>query len=120
MLYTVLAAMAPRKPENWGVQLKPVKECPWIISRQVMLALIQLERAYPGAGQAMRDGFFPGTMSPDEKAFWDKAETYLEGMNRNKGGHAVNNEAAAARRILEGKFGADVMIMVINSSADWE
>lgn len=101
MLYTILAAVAPRKPENWGIKLESVVERPCITSHKVMLALIELEMAYPGVGLAALDTFFPGAMSQDEQAFWDKARTYFERKNPNKGAHSVNSKAASCMQMLD-------------------
>ena len=100
MLYTIFVALAPRKPESWGITLDPVIERPCIISHKVMLALIELEKAYPGVGLATLGTFFPGSMSPDEEAFWNKARIYLKIKYPNEGSQSVNTEAKSSIRIL--------------------
>ena len=100
MLYTTFVALAPRKPESWGIKLDPVEERPCIISHKVMLALIELEKAYPGVGLATLGTFFPGSMSQDEEAFWNKARIYFKLRYPNEGSQSVNREASSSIKIL--------------------
>lgn len=69
-----------------------------------MVALIRLEIAYGGVGLALRSEHFSGTMSPKEKAFWDKATAYFEAKNQNEGSPAVNTEVSASMRSIEEKM----------------
>ena len=69
ILYTIIAAVAPRTPENWRSQLELVRNHTCIVSSKVTVALIWLEIAYGGVGLALRSEHFSGTMSPKEKAF---------------------------------------------------
>ena len=70
MLYTVVVAGAPRKPEAFGIPLKYVNV---YVRSKTMEALIAAERDYPGVGQSMLSTFFPGGSKEASISLWEKA-----------------------------------------------
>lgn len=78
MLYTVIVAGSARRPENFGIKLTPLEDCPVIFEHKVMLTLFAVEKAYPGVGHSMLSQFFTGNLSPTEAAFWKKAKEFVE------------------------------------------
>lgn len=74
MLYTVIVAGSARRPENFGINLTLLEDCPVIFENKVMLTLFAVEKAFPGVGHSMLSQFFTGDLSPAEAAFWNKAK----------------------------------------------
>lgn len=99
MLYTAIVAGSARRPENFGINLTPLGNCPVIFENKVMLTLFAVEKAYPGVGQSMLSQFFTGDLSPTEAAFWRKAKELVD-MKYPPGVSSVV-EAAAQRLTQE-------------------
>ena len=71
MVYTVVVAGAPRKPEAFGIPLKYVG----VYARvKTMAALKAVESDHPGVGQSMLSTFFPGGVIEADKPYWEKAK----------------------------------------------
>lgn len=101
MLYAIFVTAVPRKPASWGIQLEAIKTKPCIASHKVMLALLELEKDYPGTGLAILPVYFPGSISKDEKAYWAKAREYLDFKHPNTGSSSVNKQALSNIQFLE-------------------
>lgn len=71
MLYTVVVAGAPRKPEAFGIPLKYVGV---YVRNRTMEALKAAEEDHPGVGQSMLSTFFPGSIEEADVPFWEKAK----------------------------------------------
>ncbi|MCJ1233300.1 hypothetical protein MMC14_001255 [Varicellaria rhodocarpa] len=67
MIYTILVAGAPRRPEAFGVFLK-FKAV--YVELRAMEALKAVENVYPGVGRSMLPTFFPGELDKEEVAYW--------------------------------------------------
>ncbi|MCJ1243059.1 hypothetical protein MMC30_000255 [Trapelia coarctata] len=80
MLYTAIVAGSARRPENFGINLTPLEDCPVIFENKVMLTLFAVEKAFPGVGHSMLSQFFTGDPSPTEAAFWKKAKELVDMM----------------------------------------
>ena len=70
MLYTVVVAGAPRRPEAFGIPLKYVGV---YVRDKAMEALKAAEADYPGVGQSMLGTFFPGGAREKDVTFWEEA-----------------------------------------------
>ena len=81
MLYTVVVAGAPRRPEAFGIPLRYVDV---YVRDKAMEALKAVESDYPGVGQSMLSTFFPGKLKEQEKAFWEEARAKLRAQNATK------------------------------------
>lgn len=71
MLYTIVVAGAPRKPEAFGIPLKYVGV---YVRNRTMEALKAAEEDHPGVGQSMLSTFFPGSIEEADVPFWEKAK----------------------------------------------
>lgn len=71
MLYTVVVAGAPRKPEAFGIPLKYVGV---YAKNKTMEALKAAEMDYPGVGRSMLSTFFPGGVKEKDVLFWEQAK----------------------------------------------
>lgn len=71
MIYTVVVAGAPRRPEAFGI---PLKYKGVYVRDKTMEALKAAESDYPGVGQSMLSTFFPGRLREADVAFWEKAK----------------------------------------------
>ena len=71
MLYTVVVAGAPRRPEAFGVPLKYVSV---YVRDSTMEALKAAESDHPGVGQSMLSTFFPGKIRESDVPFWEEAK----------------------------------------------
>ena len=81
MLYTVVVAGAPRRPEAFGIPLRYVD----VYARdKAMEALKAAESGYPGVGQSLLATFFPGGLKEKEVAFWEEAKGKLRAQNAAK------------------------------------
>jgi hypothetical protein len=82
MLYSVIAAGAPRAPEGFGISLVPFdfdlsgQRRHVVAESTVMLALFTAEMAFPGVGRSMCKTFSSGDVSEKEQAFWTQALSY--------------------------------------------
>lgn len=91
MIYAIIAATAPKRPDQWGVILKPHSDHPVIASDKTMISLMQTEMAFPRIGQSMLETFFNSAISKDETEFWKMAKAKTDaGKTAPKGSKAVN------------------------------
>ena len=67
MMYTVIVAGAPRRPEAFGIPLR-YKEV--FAQSRAMETLKAVEKVYPGVGRSMLSTFFPGELNKEEIHFW--------------------------------------------------
>ncbi|KAJ8107492.1 hypothetical protein OPT61_g8828 [Boeremia exigua] len=67
MMQNAMLAAAPRRPERRGLPLTLVDT---IATKKVMDGLMDLEATIYGAGQVLRDEFFPGCLHEDEVRWW--------------------------------------------------
>ena len=81
MLYTVVVAGAPRRPEAFGIPLQYVDV---YVKDKVMEALKAVESDYPGVGHSMLATFFPGGLKEKEVAFWEEAKAKLRAQKATK------------------------------------
>jgi hypothetical protein len=77
----IFAAESPRRPEAFGVHLT-FKEV--IGEMKVMDTLFAVEKAYPHAGQAMLDIFFPGRLAPWEQEKWDELRQLAHAIDESR------------------------------------
>jgi hypothetical protein len=70
MLQNGMLAAVARKPERRGLPLRRVDT---IMTSKVMDGLMDLEATIGGAGQVLRDEFFPGSLREDEFQWWTGA-----------------------------------------------
>ena len=71
MMYTVVAAGAPRRPESFGI---PLTYRGAFMETRTMEALKSVEHSLPGVGQSMVKIFFPGELRKTEKDWWGEAK----------------------------------------------
>ena len=71
MVFTVVVAGLPRKPEAFGIPLlfKAV-----IVESQTMEALKKVEQQYRGVGQSLVGTFFPGELRKEDVSWWAEAK----------------------------------------------
>ncbi len=69
-LQNLIAAQAPRRPENLALYLDMDYKLKVIRHRKVMKALMTLEDEVPEAGASLVDIFFPHGITEDEKKEW--------------------------------------------------
>ena len=81
MLYTVVVAGAPRRPEAFGIPLRYVDV---YVKEKAMEALKAVESDYPGVGHSMLATFFPGGLKEKEVAFWEEAKAKMRAQNATK------------------------------------
>ena len=81
MLYTVVVAGAPRRPEAFGLPLRYVGV---YVRDKAMEALKAAESDYPGVGQSMLSVFFPGGVKEKDVAFWEEAKANQRAQNAAK------------------------------------
>ena len=81
MLYTVVVAGAPRRPEAFGIPLRYVEV---YVRDKAMEALKAVESDYPGVGHSMLATFFPGGLKEKEVDFWEEAKAKLRTQNASK------------------------------------
>lgn len=67
MLQNAMLAAAARRPERRGLPLTLVDT---IVTNNVMDGLMDLEATISGAGQVLRDEFFPGSLRESEYYWW--------------------------------------------------
>lgn len=77
----IFVAGAQRRPEAFGVPLK-FREV--IAETSVMETLFSVEKAYPRAGQAMLDTFFPGKLRPKEVERWEELGQLADGLDQSR------------------------------------
>ena len=70
ILHNLLVAGAPREPAASGIGLQYEDT---IVAGKVMEVLWLLEEAYPTAGAALVQTFFPGVLTPREQRLWQYA-----------------------------------------------
>ena len=82
MLYSVIAAGAPRAPESFSISLVPFdfdlsgQRRHVVAESRVMLALFTVEMTFPGVGRWMCKTFSSGNVPEEGQAFWTKALSY--------------------------------------------
>jgi hypothetical protein len=79
MLQNIHVAGARRHPSAYGIHLQ-LKA--FLARPTAMVTLMELEKAYPGAGRSLLNIFFPGPLKPEEYEFWYKRST--EGTEPSK------------------------------------
>ena len=84
MIYTILVAGAPRRPEAFGVFLK-FKAV--YAELRAMEALKAVEQVYPGVGRSMLPTFFPGELDKEEVAYWAK----MRGIQEKEAAHKTHS-----------------------------
>ena len=74
MVFTVVVAGVPRKPEAFGIPLvfKAV-----YAETQTMEAIKKVERHHPGVGQSLISTFFPGELREADAAWWREAKNAI-------------------------------------------
>jgi len=92
ILHNVLVAGMKRQPHAFGINL--VYQCT-IVEGKVMEVLRLVEEAYPRAGAAMRDTFFPGKLRPRERLLWEYAERRAEKWEERASGQSVDAKSDA-------------------------
>lgn len=77
----IFVAGGRRRPEAFGVPLR-FREV--IGETKVMETLFAVERAYPRAGQAMLETFFPGKLAPKEVERWEELRQLADVLDRSR------------------------------------
>ena len=75
MVYTVVVAGAPRRPEAFGIPLKYVGV---YVRDKTMAALKAVESEHAGVGQSMLSTFFPGRVKEADVIYWEKEKAKAE------------------------------------------
>lgn len=88
MFENILVAGWPRQPKYFGIPLV-FKEV--IGEAGVMDTLFAVEQAYPRAGQAMLNTFFPGRLSNKERERWDELHQLADALDESARETAVNS-----------------------------
>lgn len=107
MLYSVIAADAPRAPESFSISLVPFdfdlsgQRRHVLAESRVMLALFIVEMTFPGVGRWMCKTFSSGNVT-EEQAFWTKALSYkVTKYPLGEGSGKVNRKASELTSILD-------------------
>ena len=100
MLFSIVVAGAPRKPEAFGVPLVYKAVC---VENRTMETLKKVEGLYPGVGRSMTATFFPGGLRDADAKWWAKSKKAAKAAEREKRSEMrwrLNGDAVPKQRNL--------------------